>query len=714
MKKLIISFLVIISNYGINLFSQQIYWQHLGGPFGGIVGDIGINSKGDIFAGVYTYWLVYFGLFKSTDNGETWISLNSFSNSEINAIYITKNDHIWVGTFREDRIYLSTDDGNTWIARGKGFIAPACWAFGESKDGVLFAGSGQFVSTFRSTDYGETWQLSGNLGSLCFATDSNNIIYTGTLSGLYFSTDNGLSWSFNTSLGSIPISSILIDSSNNIYCGTGYYFDNGNGVYFSSNQGQTWTHIGLSGKIINALAKDSKGKIYAGTLRDGLFITTNNGIDWLQYKEGLHRKDILRIKINNKDDIFIGSEGIGPTIYHANSGGGGVFRLLDGGKSFEQVGLPISYVTNIVFSGDSLIFAATPSGVQKYNRITRKWKNVGLHQVEAISITPSNYLYAISLYDGLYKSTNFGESWTMTNLTQDSLFSIFNVLAINDDTVFAATDGRLMRSTNGGLNWVRLTALTSSFSSGIKYNNDTLYVAGSNFYISNDLGSNFHKLDYMFDAATKASIAVTQNYVFALNMYPQVGIYRKPKWSNVFEKVFHKRATVIFCTRNNLLITDVVNSNNIFDSIYISTNNGNTWIGLKKPALRYFYLTEINEDYNQNLFFGTTRLGLYEVTLITSVEEEKKKFSFELYQNYPNPFNPTTKIRYSLKENCLVNLKVYDLLGREIAVLVKEPQDEGLYEVEFDASKYNLNSGIYFYQLRAGKYKSVRKFTLIK
>ncbi|MEJ5305042.1 MAG: S8 family serine peptidase [Ignavibacteria bacterium] len=93
---------------------------------------------------------------------------------------------------------------------------------------------------------------------------------------------------------------------------------------------------------------------------------------------------------------------------------------------------------------------------------------------------------------------------------------------------------------------------------------------------------------------------------------------------------------------------------------------------------------------------------------------QKVIYEYELYQNYPNPFNPTTKIRYSLKENSLVNLRVYDLLGREIAVLVNEPQEAGLYEVEFDASKYNLSSGIYFYQLRAGEYNSIRKFTLIK
>ncbi len=89
--------------------------------------------------------------------------------------------------------------------------------------------------------------------------------------------------------------------------------------------------------------------------------------------------------------------------------------------------------------------------------------------------------------------------------------------------------------------------------------------------------------------------------------------------------------------------------------------------------------------------------------------------NFKLEQNRPNPFSPTTNIKYELFNESHVTLKVYDLIGREIATLVDETQSKGEYSVDFDASKYsNLTSGIYFYKLTTEKYTDVRKMILTK
>jgi hypothetical protein len=88
---------------------------------------------------------------------------------------------------------------------------------------------------------------------------------------------------------------------------------------------------------------------------------------------------------------------------------------------------------------------------------------------------------------------------------------------------------------------------------------------------------------------------------------------------------------------------------------------------------------------------------------------------FSLEQNRPNPFNPSTSITYDLTSQTHVTLKVFDLLGREIATLVDQSQGEGEYTIEFDASKYsNLTSGIYFYKLETDKYSEVKKMILTK
>ncbi len=212
--------IVILSNF---IFTQQLVWKHTGGPMGGIVGDIAINSKGDIYAGVYPFWIVYSGLYKSTDNGNTWNKIiTQFDDFEVYAIYITKEDHIWVGTNFQGRIYRSTDDGQTWENIANSYNSGECWAFGQSKDGVLFAGDGQYYRMFRSTDYGNNWELSARLTPLVFATYSNNIVYSETLHGLFATTNNGITWEKNNFLANILVSSIIIDGNNYIYCGTGY------------------------------------------------------------------------------------------------------------------------------------------------------------------------------------------------------------------------------------------------------------------------------------------------------------------------------------------------------------------------------------------------------------------------------------------------------------------------------------------------------------
>ncbi len=86
--------------------------------------------------------------------------------------------------------------------------------------------------------------------------------------------------------------------------------------------------------------------------------------------------------------------------------------------------------------------------------------------------------------------------------------------------------------------------------------------------------------------------------------------------------------------------------------------------------------------------------------------------TYALYQNYPNPFNPVTTIKYSIPNSERVVLKVYNILGQEVATLIDEEQRAGVYEFRFDAS--NLASGVYFYRLQAGKFIDVKKMMLVK
>jgi Tol biopolymer transport system component len=86
--------------------------------------------------------------------------------------------------------------------------------------------------------------------------------------------------------------------------------------------------------------------------------------------------------------------------------------------------------------------------------------------------------------------------------------------------------------------------------------------------------------------------------------------------------------------------------------------------------------------------------------------------SFELQNCFPNPFNPTTTIRYHLSKTGSVNLKIYDLTGREVATLVNEKKPAGIYSISWNATR--LSSGVYFSVLTSGKFSQVKKMLLIK
>jgi|GEM_PF-288412 len=100
--------------------------------------------------------------------------------------------------------------------------------------------------------------------------------------------------------------------------------------------------------------------------------------------------------------------------------------------------------------------------------------------------------------------------------------------------------------------------------------------------------------------------------------------------------------------------------------------------------------------------------------ILTSVEQTSSIIpqTYSLSQNFPNPFNPTTVINFSLPKQGFVNLKIYDILGKEVMTLVNEQKSAGTYEVEFNAS--NLASGAYFFRLESGEFSDIKKMMLIK
>lgn len=148
---------------------------------------------------------------------------------------------------------------------------------------------------------------------------------------------------------------------------------------------------------------------------------------------------------------------------------------------------------------------------------------------------------------------------------------------------------------------------------------------------------------------------------------------------------------------------DTMISNNQNSSLQLTIpTNSNNYIWLRcdtnTPNAR------ISNKYLKN----RTRLG----KINAPIDKTALPSQFELFQNYPNPFNPVTIIKYSIASKGLVNLTVYDILGRNVSTLVNTVQVAGVYEIEFDGSK--LPSGVYIYKLMTNAFNSVKKLVLLK
>jgi aminopeptidase N len=162
--------------------------------------------------------------------------------------------------------------------------------------------------------------------------------------------------------------------------------------------------------------------------------------------------------------------------------------------------------------------------------------------------------------------------------------------------------------------------------------------------------------------------------------------------------VFHKMPIVIkvsFSSGSDSLIRVM---NDVNEQLFTFTFN-------RQP-------TTVAFDPNNDILLktATTTIG---INNISSVVPDK----FDMYQNYPNPFNPTTKIRFQIKDAGFVNLKIYDILGKEVATLINEKLQAGTYEIPFAINQLSNNqtsSGVYFYKIETGNFAKTMKMVLLK
>ena len=169
------------------------------------------------------------------------------------------------------------------------------------------------------------------------------------------------------------------------------------------------------------------------------------------------------------------------------------------------------------------------------------------------------------------------------------------------------------------------------------------------------------------------------------------------------DKCLGQSQDTLFNTTINSLGFQMING---FMFTYYAKNIGLYYVWGGMPM--YIWSDRLRGCVINGIVYGDTSSSLSNIGIIN----QETPSIFSLSQNYPNPFNPSTKIKFDIPKGSLVKLKVYDILGREVAVLVNEKLTAGIYEYDWNASA--LPSGVYFYRLEAGDFIETKRMVLVK
>jgi len=167
------------------------------------------------------------------------------------------------------------------------------------------------------------------------------------------------------------------------------------------------------------------------------------------------------------------------------------------------------------------------------------------------------------------------------------------------------------------------------------------------------------------------------------------------------------------------LLLEVERDSEIVYNMNYNISISNPHIQVNPPGLQVGDIIKLKASisdtsiyFNSDVYPDTGWTVFHVLSPVVSVENKPSGYSYKLGQNFPNPFNPVSRIEYEIPERTHVSLKVYGILGNEVATLVDEIKPSGNYAVEFDA--HNLSSGVYIYQLRTNSFVQTRKMILTK
>jgi photosystem II stability/assembly factor-like uncharacterized protein len=611
-------------------------------------------------------------VFRSSDGGEIWSEIDIGVLSDAVSALAAGGGTFYAGT--PDGVAYSTDNGMTWER-------PVSWPSNRRVRAICANATHAYAGTdsgiFVSTDNGMTWAFSGSGNVSALAMNDTNVYAAISDGGIYRSRDKGSTWTLlNNGLPEDPFTPALaVEGRTVLACG-------GHRIYLSTDAGDSWSeelagipHIQFQAVCVMDTI------LFAGSEGRGVFRSTTRDPFWILANRGLANTEVRHLAVCGKSIIATSSfEATLPGEYL------GLFRSTDDGVTWHEAdkGLDKGAVNALIATEDTLfastttynIFRSTDGGVN-WSPFTASYPDTTFFLLAASGGTvfaDAEYNVGPMYHIGIHRTTDGGKSWIAANAGLPALQRADAFLVSNSTLLagYAGVGGGIYRSTDKGLSWI-----ASDMAGGITYVTALGEVGGS-------------------------LLAGTDEGVFRST---DGGRSWSPANSGLRDTSIEVRN---FATVGGTVFMACT------DGMFLSVDEGASW-------------KEVNEGLESgslsiaacglNLFVGTWSRGIWKRPLsemITSVEGPSAFLptDYLLMQNYPNPFNPSTTIEFALTYAGFVTLKVYNVLGEEVATLIAGDQAAGTFKATWNAS--GLPSGVYFYRLTAGEYVQTKKAVLMK
>ena len=698
MKKYKICFLILFYfslSEGISI-AQPFKWQPLNLPK--TCGAYTLLANGQtIFVQTFS------NFYRSTDNGNTWITLSGGSNNFL--VLALYKSILYAGTYNS--LYRSTNNGDTWDSVSSVFPDySGIRAIIVNGDNIMTAGTNSGV--IFSNDGGVTWKKASkglsNVSTISLGV-LGKIFFVGTDHGIYASTDNGSSWSVaGVSLLHMTIPSIAAKDSV-LFAATDA------GVMGSTDKGNTWTSAGLDGKGIDILSVHN-GFIFAGLSKGGLYRSSDNGLTWIPV--GLKYSQITSISLDGAHLV-------------AGTTSDGIFQTNDDGNSWTQSGIEPVSVTTLHFDPAGSLYAGTYSnGMYRSTNKGKDWAPIDSGLISTVDKRPVINDLAVfpdvivaATDQGIYRSNNNGATWT--ELTTFLLNSSIEAFAMSSAFLFATVSGDdIYSSSDKGVTWVPLHSALPDvgfaprrlFSSGSKI----LVLCDSNIYLSTNNGSSWENIWFSknTDALTFSSdgstiLTGTYFYVVGNDMSDLFGGIGKSgdtgiSWENVTGFSGYTTITDFALVGNMIITADAYAGPH--RGVYFSTDNGSTWenAGLKNESVYSLYANV------KELYAGTYDSVFW--TNVTDRVSSVKLPSISIFQISQDLSSNEVTVYYNANNSTRSEISVFNILGNRIFQTTDNNTSLGERQIKFDASKFP--QGMYILRLQSGILNTTGKFTIVR